>query len=67
MMKYYVSTTLLVRKEEAMTTGDTSKIELVWMKTIDKNGKVSLIEGPAISIMKGSVKALWENLVINMS
>jgi hypothetical protein len=49
--------------DEAMATGDPSKIDLVWMKTLDKDGKVSLTEGPALSMFKGLMKSSWEKLV----
>jgi hypothetical protein len=65
--KESISQTCLKGFDEAMATGDTSKIELVWMKTMDKNGKVSLIEGPTISMMKGLMKSSWEKLVVTVS
>jgi hypothetical protein len=58
---------LLAGFDSAMTTGDASKIELVWMKTLDKDGKVSVMEGPAISMVKGLMKSTWEKLVVNVT
>jgi hypothetical protein len=53
--------------DTAMSTGDASKIELVWMKSLDKNGKVVVTEGPALTLIKGMMKSSWEKLVVNVS
>jgi hypothetical protein len=50
--------------DEAQASGDSSKIELVWMKTLDKDGKVQLLEGPALIMIKATMKASWEGLVV---
>jgi hypothetical protein len=65
--KQSVSQMCLKGFDEAMATGDTSKIELVWMKSLDKDGKVSVIEGPAIKMMKSLMKSSWEKLVVTVS
>jgi hypothetical protein len=65
--KESVTQMLLAGFDTAMTTGDTSKIELVWMKSVGKDGKVSVIEGPAISMFKGLMKSSWEKLVVSVS
>jgi hypothetical protein len=64
--KESVSQMLLAGFDTAMTTGDASKIELVWMKTLDKDGKISVIEGPAIAMIKGLMKSTWEKLVVKV-
>ncbi len=58
---------MLAGMDQAMATGDTSKIELVWMKTMDKDGKVTQNEGPALAIFKTMMKSSWEKLVVNLS
>jgi hypothetical protein len=65
--KESVSQMLLKGFDEAMATGDASKIELVWVKSMDKDGKVSVIEGPAITMVKGFMKSSWEKLVVTVS
>ena len=37
------------------------------MKTLDKNGKISVIEGPTIAMFKGLMKSTWEKLVVRVS
>jgi hypothetical protein len=53
--------------DEAMKKGDASGIELVWIKNLDKDGKVSTIEGPAIKMMKALMKSSWEKLIVSVS
>jgi len=54
---------LLKGFDEAVKTGESSGIELVWIKNLDKDGKVSTIDGAPIKMMKGLMKSSWERLV----
>jgi hypothetical protein len=65
--KESVSQMLLAGLDTAMTTGDPSKIDLIWMKSMDKSGKVNVMEGPAITMLKGLMKSSWEKLVVNVA
>jgi hypothetical protein len=65
--KESVSQMLLAGFDAAMTAGDASKIELVWIKNMDKDGKVSQMEGPAVSMFKGLMKSSWEKLVVSVT
>jgi hypothetical protein len=58
---------LLSGFDQALVSGDASTIDLVWMKTLDKDGKVSLSEGPALSMFKGIMKSSWEKLIVNVA
>lgn len=53
--------------DEAIATADPSKIDLVWMKSLDKSGKVMVTEGPALAMIKGLMKSSWEKLVVNVA
>lgn len=58
---------LLSGFDAAMASGDASGIDLVWMKTLEKDGSVSQTEGPALSMIKGLMKSSWERLVVNVA
>jgi hypothetical protein len=53
--------------DEARTLGDASKVDLVWMKSLDKDGKVVLTEGPTLALVKAVMKSSWEKLVVSVS
>jgi hypothetical protein len=61
--KEQVTQMLLKGFDEAMKTGDSSNVELVWIKMLDKDGKVKTIDGAPIKMMKGMMKSNWERLV----
>jgi hypothetical protein len=65
--KEQVMQMLLKGFDEAMKNGDSSNVELVWIKMLDKDGKVSVIEGAPIKMMKGLMKSNWERLVTTSS
>lgn len=65
--KETVTQMLLGNYDSAMKTGDASKIELVWLKTLEKDGTVSTTEGPALAMMKAIMKSSYEKLVVNLS
>jgi hypothetical protein len=58
---------LLKGFDEAMKSGDTSNIDLVWIKMLDKDGKVSVVEGAPIKMMKNMMKSSWERMVVKSS
>jgi hypothetical protein len=58
---------LLKGFDEAIKSGDASNIDLVWIKMLDKDGKVSTIDGAPIKMMKGMMKSSWERMVVKSS
>ena len=52
--------------DEAMAQRDPSKIDLVWMKTLGKDGKVSTTEGQSLAIVKTVMKSSYEKMVVNV-
>jgi hypothetical protein len=65
--KESVSQMLLSGFDAAMSSGDASGIELIWMKSLDKDGKVNVMEGPTLSMIKGLMKSAWEKLIVNVA
>ena len=55
---------LLAGFDQAMAAGDASKVDLRWIKTLDKDGKISVMEGPQLGLMKGLYKSAWERMVV---
>lgn len=53
--------------DAAMKSGDGSMIELVWIKTLEKDGSVSTTEGPALAMMKTMMKSSYEKMVVSLS
>ncbi|HRY71981.1 MAG TPA: hypothetical protein P5165_02050 [Spirochaetia bacterium] len=53
--------------DAAMKAGDGSMIELVWIKTLEKDGSVSTTEGPALAMMKTMMKSTYEKMVVSLS
>lgn len=58
---------LLGNYDAAMKTGDASQIELVWIKTLEKDGSVSKTEGQALVLMKAMMKSAYEKMIVNLS
>lgn len=52
--------------DEAMLQRDPSKIDLVWMKTLEKSGKVTTTEGQSLVLVKTVMKSSYEKLVVNV-
>lgn len=65
--KESVSQMLLGNYDAAMKSGDGSQIELIWIKTLEKDGSVSKTEGQALVLMKAMMKSTYEKLVVNLS
>jgi len=61
--KETVGQTCIDGYDKAMSAGDASGIEIVWMKTMDKDGKVTKIEGQQLSMFKSISKSSYESLV----
>ncbi len=58
---------LLGNYDAAMKTGDASQIELVWVKTLEKDGSVTKTEGQSLIIMKTLMKSAYEKMIVNLS
>ncbi|MBN1500317.1 MAG: hypothetical protein JW982_09180 [Spirochaetes bacterium] len=50
--------------ENAVKTGDGSKISLVWIKTMGEDGKVNMMEGESLAVYNVMMKSTYEGLVI---
>jgi len=50
--------------DQAVATGDVSGLDLVWIKTLDKNGKVTTMQGAQLGMTKGLYKSTYENMVV---
>jgi hypothetical protein len=53
--------------DKAITSGDASGLELVWMKMTGDDGKVQKIEGSQLAMYKTFSKAAYESLVTDSS
>jgi len=62
-----VTQMLITGFEQAMATGDTSGLDLVWIKTMKKDGSVSTTQGAQLGFLKGLYKSAYENLVVSRS
>lgn len=51
--------------DKAIAKNDASQIEIVWIKMLDKNGKINRIEGDAVKFYNVMMKATWENMIIS--
>lgn len=58
---------LLGNYDAAMKTGDASQIELVWIKTLEKDGSVTKTEGQSLMVMKALMKSAYEKMIVNIS
>jgi len=58
-----VTQMLITGFDQAMTTGDASGLDLVWIKTLNNNGKVTTISGAQLGFMKGLYKSAYENIL----
>jgi len=58
---------LLGNYDAAMKTGDASQIELVWIKTLEKDGSVTKTEGQSLIVMKAVMKSAYEKMIVNIS
>ena len=58
---------LLGNYDTAMKTGDASQIELVWIKTLEKDGSVTKTEGQSLVVMKALMKSSYEKMIVNLS
>ena len=58
---------LLGNYDAAMKTGDASQIELVWIKTLEKDGSVTKTEGQSLFVMKAVMKSAYEKMIVNIS
>lgn len=47
---------LVAGLEKAAATGNVDDIDLLWVKVKDEDGKIQIIEGPMLSMMKGMYK-----------
>ncbi len=50
--------------DKAMTKGDASEISLVWIKMLQEDGTVQLMEGDSLIMYNTIMKSTWNNLVI---
>jgi len=57
---------LLGNYDTAMKTGDASQIELVWIKTLEKDGSVTKTEGQSLIVMKALMKSSYEKMIVNI-
>lgn len=57
---------LLGNYDVAMKTGDASQIELIWIKTLEKDGSVTKTEGQPLLIMKAMMKSTYEKMIVNI-
>ncbi len=62
-----VTQMLITGFDQAMATGDTSGLDLVWIKTLKKDGGVTTTQGAQLGFMKGLYKSAYENLVTQAS
>ena len=62
-----VTQMLITGFDQAMATGDVSGLDLVWIKTLNKNGSVTTMQGAQLGIMKGLYKSAYEGLVVKKS
>ena len=53
--------------DQAMQTGDAYGLDLVWIKTLNSNGKVTTLEGAQLGFMKGLYKSAYENILTRPS
>jgi len=52
--------------EKLAKSGNIDDLDILWVQTKDKNGKVSKIEGPVLSMMKGFYKKGLANMNVNV-
>jgi len=62
-----VTQMLITGFEQAMATGDTSGLDLVWIKTLKKGGGVTTMQGAQLGFLKGMYKSAYEGLVMKTS
>ncbi|HOP64890.1 MAG TPA: hypothetical protein PK906_16045 [Spirochaetota bacterium] len=59
-------TQMLIRGyEQAVKKKDTSKIKVIWMKTLRPDGTVQKIEGDALTIYNMMLKSTWDKVIIS--
>jgi len=61
-----VSQMLLVGFDDAVASGDSSKISITWMKMRDKDGSIQKIEGDQMLLFNSIMKSSYEKLVVNI-
>lgn len=59
-----VTQMLITGFDQAMSTGDVSGLDLVWIKTLNKNGSVTTMQGAQLGMMKGLYKSAYESMVV---
>ena len=62
-----VTQMLVTGFDQAIATGDASGLDLVWIKTLKKDGSITTTQGAQLGFMKGLYKSAYENLVSKTS
>lgn len=50
--------------EQALARKDTSKISVVWIKVLSKDGNVNKVEGEALMVYNMILKSTWANMIV---
>ena len=64
--KRTVTQMCLAGYDDAMMNGDPSKVDLVWMKTLDSNGKLTVTEGQSLTFVKTMMKSSYQKMVVSV-
>ena len=56
---------LIKGMDTAVAKSDPSKISVVWVKMLDKDGKVNKIEGDALAMYNMMLQSTWYNIIIS--
>jgi hypothetical protein len=50
--------------EHAISTHDSSRIDIIWVKMLQENGTVQMMEGEALMIYRMTLKSTWERIIL---
>jgi len=56
---------LIKGMDTAIAKGDTSQIKVIWVKMLQKDGKVEKIEGDALTFYNMILQTTWNNVIIS--
>lgn len=56
---------LIKGMDTAIAKGDTSQIKVIWVKMLQKDGKVEKIEGDALTFYNMILQSTWNNVIIS--